>query len=216
MMHFNHGVGGAKPLLMQKNTQGMFANIKRSTILISIAFIGISLIIGALVLTPNYHAILLSSVQAQTHSELEDLDKSHLSRDAQYKADKIDSFYASMNLPLEGYGADMVASADAHGIDWNLLAAIGFIESTGGKFACTTATYNTFGWGSCKINFESYEVSINHISAHLGGKRETTKHYYNGKTLEEIIDTYNPPSIRKDYKKLILETMERIENQDIK
>jgi hypothetical protein len=129
------------------------------------------------------------------------------------RAAKIDAFYISKgNLPFAGYGMHMVLAAEQSGIPWNLLAAIGFIESTGGKFACTSVSFSGFGWGSCKISFSSFEESIHIISHHLGGHHPNTARYYQGKTLEEIIDTYNPPSVRADYQKLILQTMENIES----
>lgn len=131
------------------------------------------------------------------------------------RAEKIDAFYISKgNLPLAGYGLAMVQSADEYGIDWRLVAAIGFIESTGGKFACKSASYSAFGWGSCKINFSSYEESIDVITMNLGGHNPNTERFYKGKTIAQIIDTYNPPYVRPNYNKMITKTMDDIKKID--
>ncbi len=131
------------------------------------------------------------------------------------RAAKIDAFYiAKGDLPLAGHGATFIATADEYGIDWRLVAAIGFIESTGGKHACKRVNYSAFGWGSCKINFSSYEESIDVISQNLGGHNPRTAPYYKGKTLTQVLDAYNPPTIKPNYKKLITKTMEQIATID--
>jgi hypothetical protein len=130
------------------------------------------------------------------------------------RAAKIDAFYRQWNLPLTGYGMAFVQAADTYNLDWKLLAAKGFIESTGGKFMIK-GTYNPFGWGSGKIKFSSYEDAILKITEHLAGQNPATAKYYAGKTVDGIIDTYNPPSIRHDYKKLIKGTMSKISAMEI-
>ena len=127
------------------------------------------------------------------------------------RAAKIDAFYiANGDLPLAGHGVAFVEAADKYGIDWRLVAAIGLIESTGGKHACKRVNYSAFGWGSCKINFSSYEESIDVISKNLGGHNPKTAPYYSGKTLTQILDAYNPPTIKPNYKKLVTRAMDQI------
>lgn len=131
------------------------------------------------------------------------------------RAAKIDAFYiAKGDLPLAGHGLAFVQAADKYNIDWRLVPAMGLIESTGGKFACKKATYSAFGWGSCKINFSSYEESIDVISKNLGGHNPNTAKYYAGKTTKEIIDVYNPDHIRPNYDKLIFKAMDQIASTD--
>jgi hypothetical protein len=131
------------------------------------------------------------------------------------RAAKIDAFYiAKGDLPLAGHGRAMVEAADQYGIDWRLVAAIGFIESTGGKHACKRVSYSAFGWGSCKIDFSSYEESIDVISKNLGGHNPRTATHYQGKTLSGILDAYNPAHIRPNYKKLVTGTMDTIAQID--
>ncbi|MSU44928.1 hypothetical protein EXS45_02000, partial [Candidatus Nomurabacteria bacterium] len=71
----------------------------------------------------------------------------------QAKANAIDNYFKELNLPLEGVGMKMVLEAEKNDLDWRLMPAIAMRESTGGKFACKTKTFNAFGWGSCKIGF---------------------------------------------------------------
>lgn len=132
------------------------------------------------------------------------------------RAAKIDAFFASKgNLPLTGQGIVFVQMADKYGIDWKLLPAIGFLESTGGKFVPSKNRYNAFGWGSAKIKFESYTQAIETVSKNLGGHNPVTAQHYDDKTLDEIINAYNPPSVRADYNKIIKGTMAKIAKADI-
>jgi hypothetical protein len=131
------------------------------------------------------------------------------------RAAKIDAFYvAKGDLPLAGHGLAFVQAADKYGIDWRLVAAIGFIESTGGKHACKRVDYSAFGWGSCKIDFSSYEESIDVISKNLGGHNPKTATHYKDKSTKEILDAYNPPTVKPNYKKLVFKTMDDIASID--
>lgn len=128
------------------------------------------------------------------------------------RAAKIDRYYGRYDLPLEGQGLTMVLAADTYGIDWRLVAAIGMIESTGGKFACKKVNYSAFGWGSCKINFKSYEESIDTISKNLGGGNPATARYYAGKSLRGILESYNPPSVVPNYADKVMKQMDIIQS----
>ena len=108
-----------------------------------------------------------------------------------------------------------VDAAEAYDIDWRLVAAIGFIESTGGKFACKTADYSAFGWGSCKIDFDSYAESIDVISMNLGGHNPKTARYYAGKDVRRILWSYNPDTIRAGYGDMVINQMEIIASQQV-
>lgn len=129
------------------------------------------------------------------------------------RAAKIEAYYNRHDLPLAAYAQEFVDAADTYGIDWRLLAAIGFIESTGGKFSCQTATYSPFGWGSCTINFDSYEHAIDVVSMNLGGHNPNTAYFYKDKSLKEVLYAYN--SVIPTYRQKILREMDIIENQDI-
>ncbi len=130
------------------------------------------------------------------------------------RAKKIKAYYDRYNLPLADSAESFVKYADQYGLDWRLVAAIGFIESTGGKHACSSVTYSPFGWGSCKINFSSYDEAIQVVSKNLGGHNPKTAHYYAGKDLTGILYAYN--SVIPNYKDKILKQMETIDSQEVK
>ena len=119
---------------------------------------------------------------------------------------KIDTYFAKRNMPLEGYGAKMVAEAEKNNIDWRLLPAIEIKESSGGRFACG---YNPFGWGSCKIKFATYDIAIETVARNLGGNNPNTARYYKDKTLIEKLHYYNN-SVVPTYTAEILEFMDLI------
>jgi len=127
------------------------------------------------------------------------------------RAEKIDAYFAQRNMPLKGYGAKMVEEAEKNNIEWTLIPAIAIKESTGGKFACD---HNPFGWGSCKIEFRSWNHAIEVIANNLGGNNPNTARYYKGTSTKEKLHHYNG-SVIPTYTGEILEFMELIENQDV-
>src|SRR3989344_9592646 len=187
---FPYGVGGAQPLFMQKQT----IQFVRGLMLIPFLTAG------------SPFAMLQSFIPPQVEVGKNahiDIAKEH--------AEKIDAYYAKRGMPLEGYGEKMVAEAEKNNLDWRLVPAIAIKESTGGKFACG---YNPFGWGSCKIKFESWDTAIETIAHNLGGNNKNTSHYYEGTTTEEKLYHYNG-SVIPSYTGEILEFMELIEKQDV-
>jgi hypothetical protein len=133
------------------------------------------------------------------------------------RALRIDEYFASRELPLAGHGDAFVKAADENGLDWRLVAAIAMRETTGGKFMCKNpkAPNNPFGWGSCKFGFESLDVAISKVTQHLAGNHPNTDHYYDGKDVKAILQTYNPPSIVPKYADQVMKIMEDIENTSI-
>ncbi len=131
------------------------------------------------------------------------------------KAKKIDAYFAQYNLPLAGYGKKLVLEAEKNGLPYNLVAAIGKRESTGGKFGCKRVTYSWFGWGSCKINFDSVDQSIEIISKNLGGNNPKTAVHYKDKDVDGILKAYNPPSVVPTYSAEVQSIMKAIDNQKI-
>lgn len=131
----------------------------------------------------------------------------------QKRIEKIEQYYARYDLPLMYEAEHFVDSAEKYDIDWALVAAIGFIESTGGKFACETADYSAFGWGSCKINFDSYAESIDVISMNLGGHNPNTEYFYKDKDIRGTLWSYNPDTIRAGYGDMVMKQMEIIKSQ---
>lgn len=124
------------------------------------------------------------------------------------RAQAIDDYFASRNLPLAGYGMKMVIEAEKNGLDWRLIPAIGMRESTGGKFACKSADYSPFGFGSCRIDFDSYDHAIEVVARNLGGNNPRTKGSYANKTLVQKLKSYN--SVIPTYTKEIFSIMNKI------
>lgn len=128
---------------------------------------------------------------------------------------KIRAYFEKRNAPAAEHAEDFVFFADLYGIHPYLVAGIATIESSGFVNACSGATYSGLGWGSCKINFESYRDGIKVVSYNLAGLNPRTAPYYKDKSISEIIDKYNPPSVRPEYNSLINGVMEKIETQSI-
>ena len=136
------------------------------------------------------------------------------------KAAKIDAYFGQWDLPASGYGLAMVKAADKYDLDWRLLPALAKLETTGGKHVCKNpkGLNNWFGWGSCKIGFDSIEESFDVIAKNLTGNNPRTANYYKGKTVEKILEVYNPPAtpgITPNYHKLAFKIMDEIESIEI-
>jgi hypothetical protein len=148
-------------------------------------------------------AILNATDTQEVSISVEDLRKE--------KADKIDAYYGRHNLPLTGYGMKMVLASEKYGIDWRLIPAIGMRETTGGKFACYN---NPFGWGSCKIKYNSFDESIEALAKNLGGGNPKTSYYYAGKTTAEKLYYYNG-TVVASYPKEVMKIMDKIGNMKV-
>ena len=136
-------------------------------------------------------------------------------KDQKAKAEAIDAYFRERKMPLEGTGAKMVEEAARNELDWRLLPAIAVRESTGGKFECKKVSNNAFGWGSCKIGFESNEKAIEVVAKNLGGNNPNTARHYEDKTTEEILKAYNPPSIVLKYADQVISIMDEIGEAEI-
>ncbi len=134
-------------------------------------------------------------------------------------ANKINTYYESKNMKLAGHGMGMVIASEKYGLDPYMMAAIATKETTGGNAACPVTakrtgdiryTYNVFGWGSCKIYFESYEHGFEIIAKNLTGNNPKTARYYSGKDTISILESYNPRHVVRDYPEQIVAIMETI------
>jgi hypothetical protein len=124
------------------------------------------------------------------------------------KALAIDTYFKEHDAPLAGHGMKFVLEAEKNEIDWRLLPAIAMRESTGGKHACKSVPNSVFGWGSCKISFNSIDESIEIVAKNLGGNNPNTDHHYEGKTTEQILRKYN--SYIKNYPAQVMNIMKDI------
>jgi hypothetical protein len=126
------------------------------------------------------------------------------------KGDAIDAYFKEHDMPLLGTGLKMAKEAEDNDLDWRLVAAISVRESTGGKFECKRVGNNPFGWGSCRIGFNSTDEAIETVARNLGGNNPRTAKHYSGKTTKEILQKYNPPSIVKMYAEQVISIMNEI------
>ncbi|MFA4975692.1 MAG: hypothetical protein WC839_03770 [Candidatus Paceibacterota bacterium] len=161
----------------------------------------------------NIEASELLALNQALYQEAKDL-KARLDLASQAKAEAIDAYFESHDMPLAGYGIKMVNEAIKNDLDWRLLPAIAIRESTGGKFDCIKVTNNPFGWGSCKIGFKSNEEAIETVARNLGGNNPNTAKHYADKTTEQILKAYNPPSIIPNYVKQVKSIMNSIGKED--
>lgn len=136
-------------------------------------------------------------------------------QDLKTKAEAIDNYFQSYDMPLAGYGMKMVEEAEKNSLDWRLLPAIAIRESTGGKFDCQKVLNNPFGWGSCKIGFKSNNEAIETVARNLGGNNPKTEKHYADKTTIEILKAYNPPSIIPKYPEQVIDIMNKIGPEDL-
>jgi flagellum-specific peptidoglycan hydrolase FlgJ len=119
----------------------------------------------------------------------------------------INDYFQERSMPIVGSGEKFVKEADEHGIDWRLLAAIAVRESSGGK-RMPAGSNNPFGWNSGDYYFESLDEAI----AYISDKFENGK-YYTGKDTFDILATYNPPTVNKNYPAEVIAIMDKISNQ---
>ena len=150
----------------------------------------------------------LSGENSVIITQEEVVQKEQLEKERKDKAEQIDNFFAAYDAPLEGYGMKFVTEAEENGIDYRLLPAIAIRESTGGKHACKRVANSVFGYGSCKISFESIDKSIEVVSASLGGNNPTTARHYDNKTTLQILKKYN--SVIPSYTSEIVKLMKKI------
>lgn len=99
----------------------------------------------------------------------------------------IDSYFREKNLPLAGYGDVFINVSQKWRLDWRLLPAIAFRESTGGKFLFRP--YNPFGWG--RRTFSNFTEAINEVGRNLSGNDPDTKGFYYDKTMMQKLRIYN-------------------------
>ncbi len=99
----------------------------------------------------------------------------------------VENFLRENESPMAGYGETFIAAADKYSLDWRLLPAIAFQESTLGKNTIF-GSHNAFGWGvldnsTVGMSFDSWDEAIFTVAK---GLRED---YYNsGLTTPETIN----------------------------
>lgn len=193
--------GGAKPLLM--NTESILRSLQSFVVLPILAT-------NMLVLPAS--AIMLPTARVSMTEQNGPLVEAVTDNKQAIRIDtatKIDTYFATRNMPLAGKGMKMVIEAEKNNIDPYLIAGIAVRESTGGIHACKSDKFNTYGWSSCKrkVPFTSYDDAIETIARNLGGNNPNTAHYYAGKSTIKILETYNPRTIVARYPEEVMAIM---------
>lgn len=81
---------------------------------------------------------------------------------------RVDSVAALLaGMPLSAYARQLVATADAYGIDWRYLPVIAILESSGGAAACGG---NAWGYARCQVRFASFEQGMQTVAATLASR----------------------------------------------
>ncbi len=197
--------GGAQPLPMNKNKTRQFLQsfVAIPLLATSIQMTGVPALPSPTIeLNQSNNAIQISAITPQEMK----IRREH--------AEKIDQYFKSRNLPLAGYGQKFVEEAVKNDLDYRLLPAIAMRESTGGKNGCKgqDGLNNNFGWGSCRISFDSVDQSIEALAQNLSGNDPDTANHYDGKTTDKILRTYN--RVIKNYPKQVLEIMKSIDSDE--
>lgn len=97
---------------------------------------------------------------------------------------QLQEFFEKTHSPIKHLAADFLIAADRHRLDWRLLPSISLIESGAGKAAQGN---NIFGWDSGRKVFASIRESIYTVASRLGNSK-----LYRGKSLDQVLSTYNP------------------------
>ncbi len=152
-----------------------------------------------------------AAISPETNRPLSSVVASNKKADDAVKAKKIDAYFAKYDLPLSGYGEELVSTAEKYDLPWALIAAVAMQESTGGKFACRADRENMWGYGSCKgVNFTSVEQGIDLVAKTISAQSPGSKRYYEGKSLEERLRVYNGRAVA-NYAESVHWIMEQID-----
>jgi hypothetical protein len=143
-----------------------------------------------------------------TQEEVVSNEQAELEAGRKEKAEAIDAYFAKYDAPLAGHGMKFVLEAEKNDIDWRLLPAIAMRESTGGIHACKRVPNSVFGYGSCKMSFNSIDESIEIVASSLGGNNPNTARHYDNKTTLLILKKYN--SVIPGYSKQVAKIMKKI------
>ena len=202
-----HGVGGAKPLSMERKSIIRFLQ----------SFVVFPVLATNFMLSPlamnveHPTAAVLSSEQTRTQL-IHSADNQQ--NDVEEMAAKIDAYYKDIDSPLEGYGYKLALSAKKNGLPLATLAALAVRESTAGLNDCDHATNNPFGYGSCKISFDTMDAAIEQVGRTLGGNSPKTAYHYTG-NLHDKLEAYNGKGVVKQYPEQVMAIMTSIEEYQV-
>jgi hypothetical protein len=121
----------------------------------------------------------------------------------------VERFLRKNGSPMVGYGEKFVEAADKYELDWRLLPAIAYQESTLGK-STPFGSYNAFGWGIVDntnkgMSFQSWNDAIFTVAEGL-----RVDYYNNGLTTLKAINTVYAGD--KNWNQKVSSAMEEISN----
>jgi hypothetical protein len=97
---------------------------------------------------------------------------------------QLKAFFRELNSPAEHLAPDFLKASDRYRHDWRLLPSIAVVETGGGKVAPNN---NLMGWSSGTVRFRTPAEGI-----HTVAERLANSGYYRYKSLDEMLETYNP------------------------
>jgi hypothetical protein len=108
---------------------------------------------------------------------------------------RLEKFFQTYHCPAPHHTSDYLRAADGYGLDYRLLPAVSIRETLCGR----TAKQQHNPWGYHHQNFASIEVGIDFLAQRL-----TQHRFYQGKTLQDKLFTYNPlPAYPEEVKRIM-------------
>lgn len=120
------------------------------------------------------------------------------------RLERLRRFFEDNNCPVREAAQEFLAAADRHGLDWRLLPSISLVESGGGRQA---PNHNLFGWVNGRKRFRSVHEAIHTVAEALANATP-----YREKTLEDLLETYNPHC---DYPQRVIAVMESLGPEEV-
>ena len=117
------------------------------------------------------------------------------------RVSRLEHFFRHYNCPQPYHVEDYLRASDGYRLDYRLLPAISVRESLCG--VAEQMTNNYWGYHPSSQSFPSVEAGIDYVARQLA-----QGWYYQGKTLEQKLFSYNP---REAYPAEVLSIMRQIE-----
>ena len=117
------------------------------------------------------------------------------------RIERLRTFFDSYSCPAPRHIADYLRVADTYGLDYRILPALSVRESTCGQYQ--RSDNNRWGWDSGDSGFGSVASGIEYVGRQLAEAPQ-----YKGKTLDQVLWTYNP---RSPYPAEVKKLMQKIE-----
>jgi len=124
------------------------------------------------------------------------------------RVDKLTCFFDQYGSVLSSSADTFITAADKNNIDYRVIAAISFVESTACKHHIE-GTNNCWGWGHGRIVFKSYDEAINVISERLAVSNYYRKWQADKEDYWKLAVVYNGGDQVKWHKDVV-KTMEEI------